>query len=370
MAKHLWTGTSIPKFKKETNSNHLVELRRRVNCELKFSKRLDKKLVKTKVILFPIIYMMGLIFVFNAYPNMLLFFLGYSLLGFFTIFIFLTVIHELSHDNVFKSHRLNQLFLYFFDILGANSFVWKNRHKLMHHNYPNVNGWDTDIEQSKLFKVCPNAPSSKFHKHQHYLIFILYPLYLFNWLIIRDFKDFFNNKSTVRKVITIPKVEYAKLFFFKTLYLFNMFWVPVNLFEIPLWTAFAGFMVLTLTASVFALIVLLPPHANIENEFPKVSKELRLPDTWLEHQLKTTNDISNQNWFITFFMGNFNCHLAHHLFPNLDYSELKKATEVVKIYAKEKELPYRSYSMKQALINHYKLIKLNANGSSLFEETL
>jgi linoleoyl-CoA desaturase len=65
-----------------------------------------------------------------------------------------------------------------------------------------VNGWDTDIEQSDIFRVFPNGGYSKYHKYQHIYMPFLYPLFLFNWLVVRDFKDFFNKKKTVRKGAT------------------------------------------------------------------------------------------------------------------------------------------------------------------------
>ena len=36
--------------------------------------------------------------------------------------------------------------------MGANSYIWKIRHIRLHHNYPNVMGWDSDFEQSDTGK--------------------------------------------------------------------------------------------------------------------------------------------------------------------------------------------------------------------------
>mgnify|MGYP003630419847 CR=1 FL=1 len=361
--------TTLPKFKPDTREKHLRNLQKRINSRIKNDKATGVNWIRIKTCIFPIMYATLYFLTLQAYPSAFLFYLGYFTMGILLVFIFLTVIHEVSHDNVFKSKSLNRFFLYFFDLLGANSFIWKKRHELMHHNFPNMQGWDTDIEQSSLFKIYPTAPHSRLHDYQHYLMFLLYPLYLFNWLIIRDFKDYFSSNSTIKKSTHIPLKEYIKLIFFKSFYILYMFIVPIFLFNIPFLSVFTGFLVLTFSASVFALAVLLPPHANITNEFPIPDLNQQLTTTWFEHQLRTTTDISNNNWFISFFMGNFNYHVAHHLFPHLSYAHMKIATEEIAVYATENGFSYRQYPFWKALHNHYLLVKQNAMHASIFEET-
>jgi linoleoyl-CoA desaturase len=131
------------------------------------------------------------------------------------VFTFLNTIHDAVHGTIFKSRRANQLFIYLFDLMGANSYIWKVRHVRFHHNYPNVEGWDTVIKQSPLARVFPNGPYAKLHRYQHIYLPLLYLLYLANWLLVRDFKDYFIRKRTVRRLVNIPKIEYIKLFLFK-----------------------------------------------------------------------------------------------------------------------------------------------------------
>jgi linoleoyl-CoA desaturase len=72
-------------------------------------------------------------------------------MGIFLVLIYLNLIHEAAHNNIYKSKRLNRMVLHIFDFIGANSYIWKKRHIASHHAYPNVDGWDTDIEQSGFF---------------------------------------------------------------------------------------------------------------------------------------------------------------------------------------------------------------------------
>jgi len=359
----------IPRFQLDRENNHLREIQRIVTKKIQEQQRHSMFWVQLKAFLFPLSYIGLYVWALYNADNRLIYYSSFLLMGFLIVIIFLTVIHEVSHDNIFKSKKLNRLVLYFFDLLGANSYIWKQRHQIMHHNFPNIKGWDTDIEQSAMFKIYPHAPHTSFHKVQHYLIFLVYPLYLFNWLLIRDFKDFFSTKRTIKKTVEIPRKEYVKLFVFKFIFVLYTFVIPVVL-GIPLLQVLLGFIVLTFTASIISLMVLLPPHANVHNMFPETKDNFNMETSWLEHQLNTTSDISTHNWFIAIFMGNFNYHIAHHLFPSLSYVHIPLATEVIKEYASKNRLRYKQFGLWESLKNHYKLVKQNSEEHlAIFDET-
>jgi len=150
----------------------------------------------------------------------------YFFFGCSIVFNFLNIIHDAVHNTLFRRKWINALYVYLLDLLGANSYSWKVRHIRLHHNYPNVMGWDSDFEQSPMARIFPHGSYSKIHKYQHLYLPVLYLLFLFNWLLVRDFRDFFNRNSLVSKVTTIPAKEYIKLFIFKATYLFYIFILP------------------------------------------------------------------------------------------------------------------------------------------------
>lgn len=323
-----------------------------------------------KAFLFPFFYFLIYFFALLFGHDIRIFYVCYFLLGLQLVFVFLNIIHDAVHGTIFKSKWANQIYVHLFDLMGANSFIWQLRHVRFHHNYPNVNGWDTDIEQSKIFRVFPNADYSPVHKYQHIYLPLLYPFYLANWLLVRDFKDFFKKKSTVRKLIWIPTVEYVKLFLFKLVFLFYMIALPKMILPISWAQALAAFFIMLFTASIFSLSVLLPPHANTESEFPAADENNQLPHSWMEHMLLTTNDVSENNFFTRFFMGCFNFHVVHHLFPHVNHVYYPELTQRLKQYAQEYELPYRQFSLLTSLKNHYRLLKQNRIRENFFEETM
>jgi linoleoyl-CoA desaturase len=124
------------------------------------------------------------------------------------------------------------------------------------------------------------------------------------------------------------------------------------------------------TASIFSLSVLLPPHANIESEFPVPGKNNQLPHSWMMHMMLTTNDIKGNNFFTRFFMGCFNFHVVHHLFPNVNHIYYPELTQKLMQFAEEYHLPYRRFSLLTSLKNHYRLLKQNGIRENFFEETM
>ena len=359
-----------PVFRKLKDEVLFQSLRTRVNATISTLQPSVKNQATLKAWLFPFIYFAAWIFALVFGENHTILWLMYAVMGFMLVVNYLTLIHEAVHGTIFKSKRLNRLYVYLFDLMGANSFIFRIRHVRLHHNYPNVMGWDSDFEQSPMARVFPHGRYEKWHQYQHIYLPFLYPLYLLNWLLVRDFKDYFNKKKLVWKVANIPAIEYIKLFLFKLFFFSYIIIIPKYILGFKWLTILAAFLIMMFTASIISLIVLLPPHANLDNAFPLPDEKGDMPDSWLMHQLSCTNDIVEDNWFTRFFMGCFNYHIAHHLFPCVHHVYYPAITKVIEQFAAKHGLPYRKVSLWQALYRHYQLLKSNAYHDNIFEETM
>jgi len=359
-----------PRYSKSGNEAIFQQLRQDVNNLVLQLEPKRRGGIIFKAVFFPALYIITYCTILAAGSQPVVFYAGYFLLGIALVMIFLNIIHDAVHGTIFNSKWLNDWYVYFFDLMGANSYVWRQRHIRFHHNYPNVNGWDTDIEQSDLARIFPTGSALPIHRYQHIYLPMLYPLYLFNWLLIRDFKDFFNKKKTIWKLITIPRIEYVKLFLFKAVFLFYLIALPKIVLDISWAQVISGFLLMLFTASIFSLMVLLSPHANTNSEFPIPDDNNALPHSWMMHMLTTTNDVTHDNWFTRFFMGCFNYHVAHHLFPNINHIYYPEVTGLLKQYADKYDLPYRQYSLGVSLAKHYQLLKENGVTENIFEEAM
>ena len=345
----------------ETDKIHFKSLKEKIIKELANLPKERKVYAKFRAIIFPVIYVFIYLISTKLYSDNVLFIVCYGFMGMTSVLIFLNMVHEAVHDNIFNKRKYNRLILYFFDLMGSNSYIWKKRHLRMHHSYQNIAGWDSDIEQASLFKIYPHDKKKKFHSFQHFLMFLFYPLYLVNWVFIRDFKDFFRKNQVVRKVINIPRIEYVKLFAFKFLFIFYTVIIPI-MNGVSVVIALSAMLLMIIVAGVFALVILLTPHANITNQFPLPNDKGSLSSSWLKHQFVTTNDVVLNKWIGNNLLGNFNFHLVHHLFPRISYVFAPELSQVIKNYANDQKWDYRSYTMQEALKYHYDLIIKNARG--------
>ena len=139
---------------------------------------------------------------------------------------------------------------------------------------------------------------------------------------------------------------------------------------LPWETIILGFVLMVFTASIISLLVLLSPHANVHSDFPQQQEDGMMPYSWFMHQLQCTNDVSNDNFFIRFFMGSFNYHIAHHLFPNINHTYYPEVTKVIVRFSRKHDLPYRKMSLLESLQGHYVLLKKNGYRENIFEETM
>lgn len=363
--------SSKPTFAKSNEEGrHFIDLKEAVESRLANSKE-NLSLPKIKFFVLPLLYLscwMAAMY-FKTLPG--LYYTFYCLMGITMVLIFVNLIHEACHLLLFEKKRHNQMAMYLFDLIGANSYIWGLRHIRLHHNYPNTIGWDSDIEQSGPIKIFPTENPSFLQRNQHYYIFFLYPLFLLNWLLLRDFKDFYTPKRYIQKVVNIPRIEFFKLWFFKIFFISYIVLIPIFIFNIDVAQALTGFVLLMICGSLLGMIILLPPHANVHNEFPVPDEKEHLSTTWLTHQFTTTNDVDGNNFITKHVLNNFNFHIAHHLFPNVSAAHTQEVTEIIREFAEEHHLPYKSYSLWEALRLHYLLVKRNSiDPKSIFEETM
>jgi len=352
-----------PRFTKiAEDRHHYNELRRLVNSRLKELPPNRLLIAKIRAIILMLFYFSLYFLALQQQELVGLFYLLYFLMGITAVLIFLNVIHESCHGNLFRSAFWNKVFYSFFDVMGMNSYIWEKRHNHLHHHFPNISGWDSDIEQSGIIKIYPHEETRPIQRYQHWFFVLLYPLYLVNWVIVRDFKDYLNNHQIVRKICDVPFAEWIKLLTFKAFFFFYVFWVPWRIMDFSLVQSFTAMLIMLGGAGVFALAVLLTPHVNTGNAFPLTDGELVSSNSWLAHQFITTNDVTSENFITRNLMGNFNYHVAHHLFPNISCVYAPEVTAVIREYAQTHNLPYHAYPFMEALNKHYALLKSNAVG--------
>lgn len=306
-----------------------------------------------------------LVFYFILYACILVFgnntgllFLAYIFLGFSTMVLFINAFHDAAHGAVFKNKKLNKRFMYVLELFGSNSYIWSKRHLLLHHPYPNVQNWDTDIKQSDIVHLFPESPILKIHKYQHIYMWFIYPFYTLNWLFNRDFKDFYGTKDNyLKRILRIPKIEYYKLFAAKIFNIFYLIVIPILVLDQPWYLLLLAWLVMHISASMLGVIALISTHVDEDAVFPMPPEDGKMNTTWALHQLTVTKDFSADNKLANFLFGGFTHHVAHHLFPHVAHTYYPKITPIIRRYAEEYGFPYTCYPAYQAIRSHYFLLK-------------
>ena len=94
------------------------------------------------------------------------------------------------HGAYTSNDTINKLLGYTFDLLGANGYMWKITHNVIHHTYTNIPGVDEDLDVSPLVRLSPESPRYSFHRFQQFFAFPAYSLATINWLFAKDFQQF------------------------------------------------------------------------------------------------------------------------------------------------------------------------------------
>lgn len=279
------------------------------------------------------------------------------LFGIFSFLTALNVAHDAAHGAISKNKITNNICLYTLNLIGVNSYIWRIKHLLAHHTFPNVMGTDSDIGGSRIGKLVPSAPWKWFCKFQHLYIPFLYLFYSAHWVIFKDFIHFKTLRVPNKDELSHPKSEYiilfiGKIFAFLTTIIFPYYFLNLSILE-----TLGLFGASHFGPGLLVALFLVPAHLNAEVEYPLPDENGNLNTTWAVHQVITTVDFSTHNPLFNFFLGGFNHHVAHHLFPKICHCHYPHLTPIIRQTACEFHIPYKSTNYTYIFISHLKHLK-------------
>ena len=357
MSNHIHKITFPPE-----EDDFFLELRNQVNNYFKSSGksiygdfRMYTKIALLLIVYF-IVFLMPLIL--NIKPLYIL--LCYSFLGIWGVFLGVNIGHDAAHNSLFKSKKYNQLFMYIFDVLGLNSFNWKNRHVSGHHNYSNIMEYDPDIQQSPVVKIFPQDKTRSYHRFQWIYMPFIYAIFIPRWIFYRDFKDIFYERIGGFLNRPYPFYEVIKMIIFKISYVVYMVFLPHWITDLPISVFLWGFLLLMICSSLTIVVILLTTHMLEDSNFPDPDENGVMPFSWAKHQVLTTSDYATDSLVVTHLFGGFNHHVIHHLFQHICHIHYPELTRILKKVAKKYNVPYKSKKyILPAMFSHFKLLYNN-----------
>lgn len=283
-----------------------------------------------------------------------------ALLGMFAAFIGFNVSHDALHGAFSSKPWVNRLLGGSFYLLGANPYVWKITHNVVHHTYTNIPGHDEDIEIAPgLVRLDADEKLRPWHKYQHLYTFPLYSLASLSWVFRKDYMKFFKkNIGASHDNSQHPRSEYYKLFIFKALYYLAFLVIPYLVLEYSFGEIFLGFLLMHAAKGIVLGLVFQLAHVVEGTDFPVPDQQGNVLNAWAVHQLYTTANFAPKSSIAAFLCGGLNRQVEHHLFPKVCHIHYPAISGILKQTALEYGLPYlENETFLSALVSHYKVLK-------------
>ena len=101
------------------------------------------------------------------------------------------VMHDGSHGSFSTNKWLNKIAASSISLLGANRFMWKMKHVMIHHTFTNVDGVDDDIEVGGLMRMAPTQKNMVFINFSIFIFGRFTCSYMFSGFSLQTTKNIF-----------------------------------------------------------------------------------------------------------------------------------------------------------------------------------
>lgn len=269
-----------------------------------------------------------------------------------------SVAHDALHGAYSKNPLVNQILGYGFDIVGANGYMWKITHNVIHHTYTNIHGIDEDLTVSPLLRLSPGSEIRWFHKYQHLYGFLAYSFATINWVFAKDYQQFLKKDIGPYTNKVHPRKEIAILFVSKIFCYFYTIVLPLLILDITWWQFLIGFLAMHITAGTILGVIFQLAHVVEGPEYPTPDLDGKMEQSWIIHEMCTTANFAKKNLPLSWYIGGLNYQIEHHLFPQVCSIHYPAISSIVQETAEEHGVPYHyNPSLWAAIKSHYRMLK-------------
>ncbi|HUG39482.1 MAG TPA: acyl-CoA desaturase [Longimicrobiales bacterium] len=268
------------------------------------------------------------------------------------------VAHDALHGAYSANPRINRVLGFTFDLLGANGYMWKITHNVIHHTYTNIHGVDEDLTVSPLLRLSPGAPRYGFHRYQHFYGLAAYSLATLNWVFAKDYQQFLKKDIGPYRDRRHPPSEIATLIIMKLVCYGYMIVLPLLLLDITWWQFLIGFLAAHLTAGTILGVIFQLAHVVEGPEYPLPDDGGQMEQAWLLHEMATTSNFAPRNRLLSWYVGGLNYQIEHHLFPQVCSVHYPALAPIVREVAERHGVPYHSQpTLRAAVASHLRMLK-------------
>ncbi len=289
--------------------------------------------------------------------------------GFSLASIGFSVMHDANHGSYSTHPKLNDFLGLSLNAMGASSYLWKQKHNIIHHTYTNVDGIDDDIAKSPVIRQCESQKWVPAHKVQHLYLLPVYSLSTIFWIFIMDFKKYFSRKIYTTDAWKMTTKNHVIFWATKILYLFFYVALPIMVWGFLPWLA--GYFILNATMGLVLSLVFQLAHVVENTEFEHVPLDTtkHIETAWAEFQIRTTANFAMNNKVVSWFVGGLNFQVEHHLFPRISHVHYPPLSKIVMQKCAEFGLPYNQYpTLMGAVASHFRMMKFLGKKPSVAQE--
>ncbi|MCB9557386.1 MAG: acyl-CoA desaturase [Deltaproteobacteria bacterium] len=284
--------------------------------------------------------------------------LGVAAIGF-------NVQHDGGHHSYSSRGFANRLAALSLDVVGGSSYVWHHKHNILHHTYPNISGYDDDLEAAPFLRLAYHQRRHWFHRFQHFYAWLIYGGLSIKWQLFDDFWAVIRGRIGQHRMPRPRRIQLAffvlgKLLFYGWALALPLILHPVHV-VLPLYLLCAG-----LLGIVLAVVFQLAHCVDQARLLEMPSGDKPIPRGFFEHQLDTTVNFANRNIVATWYLGGLNYQIEHHLFPRVSHINYPLIAPVVRAVCDRHGVAYRETpSICGALASHWRFLKRLGRGMQL-----
>ncbi|MDI3318348.1 fatty acid desaturase family protein [Pinibacter soli] len=287
------------------------------------------------------------------------------LLGLVSAFIGFNVMHDANHSSYSSKKWVNNTLGLTLNALGGNSFIWKQKHNIIHHTYTNIDGIDDDIAKSPFIRMCSSQRWVAAHRVQHLYTPLLYAFSSVIWVLYQDFEKYYKRKICNTALTKMKTADHILFWSSKVLYILFYLVIPIMIVGWKLWLLYFICMHIGLGFTLSIVFQLAHVVEDTVFEFAE-GDEKQLENEWAVHQVKTTSNFAANNKILSWFVGGLNYQIEHHLFPRISHVHYPAISRFVKEECQAFQLPYNSIpTMNAAIASHFRFIKSMGQKPSL-----
>lgn len=292
---------------------------------------------------------------------------GYFAFIFTAMLLAINAVHDASHNAFFRQAWANRALNFVICIpLGLDADCWRVRHVECHHAHLNVQGYDLDIEENGVLRQTPFQRIKRFMQAQQYywpfVAALTFPciIWFFDWIDRAG-------KTRVQPKMRHQGVRGWGVFLTaKTLHLLLALALPYWILrqqgiggDTLLWCYLAGQML----SSLIFVVLILGSHWAM-GTFYEVPEDGHFQHGRYRHVFATTIDwVPSPRW-LSYWMGELNRHLTHHIFPNWNHRHYPALSDIIAQVTQRHGVTYHCVSLKEILIAQQRFLRAMGKGET------